>query len=135
MKDRVSGAVDTARPYFERMAQDDELHEHVKNAYGSARKIYEELLGDRGATGVARRVARDTDLQDELRKAVEELRKAGGRVQGNESHTGRNMTLLLAGITLGILFNPATGPDTRRWLKDKILGPEQPFEEYPTNEQ
>jgi hypothetical protein len=133
MKDRVSGAVDTARPYVERMAQDEELHAHVKNAYGSARRIYDELLGDRGATGAAMRVARDKDLQDELRKAVEELRKAGDRVQGKQSHTGRNMTLLLAGITLGILFNPATGPETRRWLKDKILGPEQPFE-YQSNE-
>ena len=128
MKDRVSGAVDTARPYVERMAQDDELHEHVKRAYGSARKIYDELLGDRGATGAAMRVARDKDLQDELRKAVDELRKAGDRVQGKGSHTGRNMTLLLAGITLGVLFNPATGPDTRRWLKDKLFGPEQPFD-------
>ena len=133
MKDRVSGAVDTARPYVERMAQDEELHDHIKNAYGSARRIYEELLGDRGATGVARRVARDNDLQDELRKAVEELRKAGSRVQGKQSHTGRNMTLLLAGITLGVLFNPATGPETRRWLKDKILGPEQSFE-YQSND-
>ena len=133
MKDRVSGAVDTARPYVERMAQDDQLHEHVKKAYASARTIYDELLGDRGPTGAAMRVARDKDLQDELRKAVEELRRAGERVQGKDSHTGRNMTLLLAGITLGVLFNPATGPETRRWLKDKILGPEQPFE-YQSNE-
>ena len=71
---------------------------------------------------------KDKDIQDELRKAVEELRKAGERAQGKESHAGRNFTLLLVGITLGVLFNPATGPDTRRWLKDKVLGPEQPFE-------
>ena len=32
------------------------------------------------------------------------------------------MTLLLTGIALGVLFNPATGPDTRRWLRDKISG-------------
>jgi hypothetical protein len=38
------------------------------------------------------------------------------------------MTLLMAGIALGVLFNPATGPDTRRWLKDKLFGPEQPFD-------
>jgi hypothetical protein len=128
MKERVSGAVDTARPYVERIAQDEELHDHVKKAYASARSIYDELLGDRGAQAVAMRVARDKDIQDELRKAVEELRRAGERVQGKESHTGRNVTLLLVGITLGVLFNPATGPDTRRWLKDKVLGPEQPFE-------
>jgi hypothetical protein len=132
-KDTVAGAVDTARPYVERMARDEELHDHVKRAYESARRIYDELLGDRGPTGVAMRVARDKDLQDELKKAVEELRKAGDRVQGRDSHTGRNATILLAGIALGVLFNPATGPDTRRWLKDKILGPEQPFE-YQSNQ-
>jgi hypothetical protein len=133
MKDKVYGAVDTARPYAERLARDDELHEHVKNAYASARSIYDELLGNRGAQAIATRVASDKDLQGELRKAVEELRKAGERVQGKDSHTGRNVTLLLLGITLGVLFNPATGPDTRKWLKDKVLGPEQPFE-YRSNE-
>ena len=133
-KDMMGGAVDTARPYVERLARDEELHDHVKNAYVSARKIYDDLLGDRGTTGMAFKVARDKDIQEELRKAVEELRKAGERAQGKrESHTGRNITLLLAGITLGVLFNPATGPDTRRWLKDKLLGPEQPFESYPSS--
>ena len=129
-KDMMEGAVDTARPYVERLARDEELHDHVKKAYDSARKIYDELLGDRGTTGMAFKVARDKDLQTELRRTIEELRKAGERAQGRESHTGRNVTLLLAGITIGLLFNPATGPDTRRWLKDKLFGPEQPFDTY-----
>lgn len=124
-KEKVTEAVDTARPYVERLARDEELHDHVKKAYDSARRIYDELLGDRGTTGLALRVARDKDVQDELRKAVQELREAGKRAQGKDSHTGRNVTLLLTGITLGVLFNPATGPDTRRWIKDRILGPEQ----------
>ena len=130
--EKVSDAVDSARPYVERLASDEELHDNVKRAYESARRIYDELLGDRGTTGMAFRVARDKDMQKELRKAVEELREAGRRVQGKESHAGRNATLLLAGIALGVLFNPATGPDTRKWLKDKLFGPEQPFESYNT---
>jgi hypothetical protein len=127
-RDRMNDAVESARPYVERLARDEELHDHVKRAYESARSIYDDLLGDRGTTGMALRVARDKDLQDELRKTISELREAGRRVQGRESHTGRNVTLLLAGIALGILFNPATGPDTRRWLKDRLFGPEQPYE-------
>ena len=134
MKDKVYGAVDSARPYVDRIARDDELHEHVKSAYASARSIYDELLGGRGAQAVATRVAKDKDIQTELKKAVEELRLAGGRAQGKSSHTKRNTFLLLTGITLGVLFNPATGPQTRKWLKDKVLGPEQPFE-YQSNEQ
>jgi hypothetical protein len=134
MREKVTYAVDTARPYVERIAQDEELHDHVKNAYASARTVYDQLLGGRGATGAAMRVAHDKDIQDELRSAVEELRKAGGRVQsGGGSHTKRNVLLLLTGITLGVLFNPKTGPETRKWLKDKVLGPEQPFE-YQSNE-
>lgn len=132
-RDKVTGAVDTARPYVERLARDEELHDHVKRAYDSARRIYDELLGDRGTTGLALKVARDKDLQNELKRAIDQLRKAGERAQGKDSHAARNASLLVAGIALGVLFNPATGPDTRRWLKDRIFGPEEQFE-YQSNE-
>ena len=136
MRERVSETVETARPYVERIAKDDELHEHVKNAYDSARKIYDQLLGGTGATGMAMRVARDKDLQDELRRTIDELREAGKRVQSaRESHTARNVTLLLAGITIGVLFNPLTGEDTRRWIREKVFGPEQPFESYQSGDE
>ena len=49
-KDMMGDAVDTARPYVERLARDEELHDHVKKAYDSARTIYNDLLGDRGTT-------------------------------------------------------------------------------------
>ena len=68
------------------------------------------------------RAATDKDIQDNLRKAVEELRGAANRIQGKEDHGTRNTMLLLTGITLGILFNPMTGPQTRQWLMDKITG-------------
>jgi hypothetical protein len=128
--ERVNDAVESARPYVERLARDEDLHANVKRAYESARRVYDELLGDRGTTGMAFKVARDKDIQSELRKAVEELREAGRRAHGKESHTGRNATLLLIGIAIGVLFNPATGPDTRKWLKDRLFGPEQPFDSY-----
>ena len=133
VRGKVNDAVETARPYAERLARDDELHDHVRKAYDSARRVYDEILGDRGPTGAAMRVARDKDLQDDLKSTLSELRRAGRRLQdAEESHTGRNLFLLLLGIAIGVLFNPATGPDTRRWLKDKVFGPEEPFETYET---
>jgi hypothetical protein len=28
---------------------------------------------------------------------------------------------------VGLLFNPATGPETRRWVKDKLFGGDDEF--------
>ncbi len=122
-RDKISDV----RPYVERALKDEDLRDNVVTAFAAAREVYNELVGDRGVTGIASRVATDDDIQKNLKKAVEELRAASNRLQGKEDHGGRNTMLLLAGITLGILFNPVTGPSTRKWMKDKIFGPSDDF--------
>jgi F0F1-type ATP synthase membrane subunit b/b' len=119
-KDRVSDL----KPYVTRAIQDEEVRENVKSAIAAAREIYDELLGGRSTTAVATRVATDKEIQESLKSAIEDLRKAANRVQGKKEHSSRNATLLLAGITLGILFNPVTGPATREWIANKVLGGE-----------
>ena len=126
-RDKVLDKAGTARPYIERAMKDEDLRDNVRNAFDSAREIYNELIGGRGAIPVATRVATDKDIQDRLKDAVDELRQAADRVQGKKDHGGRNTALLMAGITLGILFNPATGPQTRKWLSDKIFGGSDEF--------
>jgi hypothetical protein len=121
-RDKVSDAAGTVRPYVDRALNDAELRDNVRSAYESARSIYNELLGNRGVTGVATRVATDKDIQAELRSTISELRKAAERVQGHEEHKSRNGGLLFFGILLGILFNPFTGAQTRKWLADRVLG-------------
>jgi hypothetical protein len=117
-KDRVSDM----KPYIARAIQDEEVRENVKSAIAAAREIYDELLGGRSTTAVATRVATDKEIQENLKSAIDDLRKAATRVQGKKEHTSRNATLLMAGIALGILFNPVTGPQTREWITDKLLG-------------
>jgi hypothetical protein len=119
-KDRISEAT----PYVKRALQDEEVRENVKSAIAAARDIYDELIGGRRPAAMAARVATDQEIQDNLRSAIADLRKAANRVQGKKEHTSRNATLLLTGIALGILFNPVTGPQTRHWLSEKILGEE-----------
>jgi hypothetical protein len=121
-KDKVSDAAGTVRPYVDRALHDAELRDNVRSAYESARSIYDELMGNRGVTGVASRVATDKDIQSELRTTIAELRKAADRIQGKEVHSSRNGGLLFIGILLGVLFNPFTGPQTRKWLSDRVLG-------------
>ena len=121
-KDKVSDAASTVKPYWDRAVHHEDLRENVRNAYESARSIYNELIGGRRVTGLAARVATDKDIQDELRSVVAELREAAERVQGRKEHGGRNGTLLFVGIVLGALFNPITGPQTREWISNRLFG-------------
>jgi hypothetical protein len=121
-KDKVSDAADNVKPYLDRALHDQELRDNLRSAYKSARTIYDELIGKRGVTGVATRVAADKDIQEELRSTIADLRKAADRVQGNEPHKSRNGLLLFLGIALGVLFNPVTGESTRKWLSDRVFG-------------
>src|SRR6266581_3212386 len=126
-KDKVLDRAGGARPYIERAMKDEDLRQNVRKAFESAREIYTELIGGRGAIPVATRVATDKDIQDRLREAIDELRTAAERVQGKKDHSARNTTLLLTGITLGILFNPVSGAQTRKWLSDRIFGQSDEF--------
>lgn len=121
-KDRLYDTADTMRPYVDRALHDDDLHDNLKEAFKAARDVYADLLGNRNLSGTAIRAATDKDIQENLKKAVEEIRTAANRVQGKEDHSARNTMLLLAGITAGILFNPMTGPQTRKWLLEKVTG-------------
>ena len=127
-KDRVADAAAGARPYVERALRDKELRDNVRNAYTSARAVYDELASRRKVTDAATQLVGDKDLQDELRNAVDELRNAAGRVQDvrrgspEAARAGRNGLLLLVGIVLGLLLNPVTGPAVRRLLARKLFG-------------
>lgn len=115
------------RPYVERAIKDEEFRDNLKSAFVAARDVYDELMGPRGVSGKAARVASDKEMRDNLRSAIEDLRTAAERVQHGPGHKGRN-TLLITGIALGILlFNPVTGADTRKWLKDLVFGEEDEF--------
>ncbi len=121
-KDKVYDAADNVKPYVQRAMQDEKLRDDVMSAFGTAKELYNELIGGRGAVTLATRVATDEEIREKLKEAIEDLRNASDRLQGKKSHGGRNTGLLVAGIALGLLFNPVTGPETRKWVKEMIGG-------------
>jgi len=126
-KDKVYDATANVKPYIERAMKDEQLREDVMSAFATAKELYNELIGGRGAVTLATRVATDDDIRDKLKDAVDDLRSAADRLQGKQEHKSRHTGLLIAGIALGILFNPVTGPETRRWLKEMISGGDDDF--------
>jgi gas vesicle protein len=133
-RDKVYDAAENVKPYVERAMNDDKLREDVMHAFATAKDLYGELVGPRGAVTLATRVATDEEIREKLKTAVDDLRNAADRLQGRRSHGGRTTTLLIAGIALGILFNPVTGPETRKWVKEMIGGGEDEFGgDYPSS--
>ena len=126
-KDKVYDTAGTVKPYVDRAMHDEKLRDDVLSAFSTAKELYNELVGGRGAVTLATRVATDEEVRDRMKDAIEDLRSAADRLQGKKTHSGRNTTLLVAGIALGILFNPVTGPETRRWVKEAIGGGSDDF--------
>ena len=128
-KNKVYDRADSIKPYVERAMADGELRADLMHAFKAAKELYGELAGgDTAPVTLATRVATDADLRDKLAAAIDDLRSANDRLQGNKrgkSRPGRSRAVRVAGIALGILYNPVTGPETRRFIKDMLAG-EQP---------
>jgi len=132
-KERAAAAAASARPYVERALRDKELRDNIRNAYTSARAVYDQLGSRRRVSDAATQLAADKDLQDEIRSAIDELRNASRRVKDvkhaapEPAQAARNGLLLMFGIVLGLRLNPITGPALRRALGRKLFGSENGF--------
>ena len=132
-KERAAAAAASARPYVERALRDQELRDNIRNAYTSARAVYDELSSRRRVSDAASQLAADKDLPDEIRSAIDEIRSASRRVKDVRSaapepvRAAKNGLLLFFGIVIGLLLNPITGPALRRALARKLFGSDNGF--------
>jgi hypothetical protein len=115
---RGATAVTAAQATLARLARDEELREHLRNALALGGRASATAAAGYTLAPVRRRVP-DTVGAD-FAAAAEELRLAAGRLRPRRSHAVRNTiaSLSIAGaVTLAALYNPATGPRTRSWLR------------------
>jgi hypothetical protein len=121
-KDKPTLVAEALRPYVKRAMEDPELRDDLIAAFVAARGLYGQIAKSQGVKGKAEKVS-DSDFQKELQDLVSEVSDASDRLKGEKkSHKARNRVILLTGVTLGVLYNPWTGQQTRDWILNRIAG-------------
>ena len=131
-KTKASQAADfyaTARenPYVQRLIEDEELRDNLREAFEAARGAYGRATGN--GKGAVKAVTSDKKVQKDLRNAAESLREASEafkapRKKRRKSRLGR---LILFGIVAaGIAL--VLSEDARKTVLDALFGAEEEFE-------
>jgi hypothetical protein len=117
----------TARenPYVQRLVEDDELRDSLKNAFEAAKGAYGRATSN-GSTVKA--VTSDKKVQRDLHTAAENLRDASERLRApkkrKKSRLGRIVLLALVGAIVALVVSE----DARKTVLDALFGAEEEFE-------
>ena len=125
--DRAGDLYGAARenPYVQRLIEDDDLRDNLKDAYSSAKKAYSRATGN--GKGTVKAVTTDKKVQKEMRKAAESLREASDRLnqpKRRKSRLGRLILFALVAAGLALIFSE----DARKTVLDTLFGAEEEFE-------
>lgn len=128
--DRAADAYAAARenPYVQRLIEDEELRDNLRDAFEAARGAYGRATGN--GKGTVKAVTSDKKVQKDLGKAAESLREASEALREpkkkrkKKSRLGR---LILFGIVAaGIAL--ILSEDARKTVLDALFGAEEEFE-------
>ena len=125
--DRAGDLYSAAREnqYVQRLMEDDELRESLRNAFEAARGAYGRATGN--GKGAVKAVTSDKKVQKDLRTASESLREASDRLRKPAKRKSRLGRLILFGIVaagVALVFSE----DARKTVLDTLFGAEEEFE-------
>jgi hypothetical protein len=131
-KTKASQAADvysTARenPYVQRLIEDDELRDNLREAFEAARGAYSRATGN--GKGTVKAVTSDKKVQKDLRTAAESLREASEALRApkkkrRKGRLGRLILLALVGTAIALVVSE----DARKAVLDALFGAEEEFE-------
>jgi hypothetical protein len=124
--DQAASAYNTARshPYVQRLIEDEQLRENLRDAYGAARHAYDRIAKNGKP---AQRLMDDKKVQRDLRNAADSLREASDQLRGKRRRKGRFGRLLLLGV-VGAGVALALSENARKTVLDALFGAEEEFE-------
>ena len=119
----AAGKAVRSNEYVQRLVEDQELRENLRNAFVSAKKAYVRVNGKGPAKALDdKKVQRDLKTAaDNLRDATEALRAPKKR---KKSRLGRIVMLALVGAVVAVILSE----DARKTVLDALFGAEEEFE-------
>ena len=123
---RAGDLYETARenPYVQRLIEDEDLRDNLKDAYNSARKAYGRATGN--GKGTVKAVTSDKKVQKEMRQAAEALQEARERLQKPKKKHRLGKLILLA--IIGGVAALVVSEGARKAVLDALFGAEEEFE-------
>jgi hypothetical protein len=123
---KAADAYSAARshPYVQRLIEDEQLRNNLRDAYGAARHAYERIAKNGKP---AQRLMDDKKVQRDLRNAADSLREASDQLRGRRKRKGRFGRLLLLGV-IGAGVTLAVSENARKMVMDSLFGAEEEFE-------
>jgi adenylosuccinate synthase len=110
--------------YVQRVMDDPELRENLRNAFESGRKAYGRMQNGKGPV---KAVTEDKKTQKELKEAANSLKVAADQLRGNKKKKSRKgRVFLLAIVGAGVALVASEG--LRKKVLDALFGKEEEFE-------
>ena len=124
---RATDIYETARenPYVQRLIEDDELRDSLRDAFEAAKGAYGRATGN--GKGTVKAVTTDKKVQKDLREAAENLREAADRLRKPPKRKGGIGKLLLIAV-IGAVIALAVSEGARKAVLDALFGAEEEFE-------
>ena len=124
--DRAGDLYEAARenPYVQRLIEDEDLRENLKDAFTSAKKAYGRATGN--GKGTVKAVTSDKKVQKEMRQAAEALQEARERLQKpkKKHRLGKLIVLAIIGGVVALVVSEGA----RKAVLDALFGAEEEFE-------
>jgi hypothetical protein len=124
---RATDIYETARenPYVQRLVEDDELRDSLRDAFEAAKGAYGRATGN--SKGAVKAVTSDKKVQKDLREAAESLREASERLRKPPKRKRGIGRFLLLGIVAGAIAL-VLSEGARKAVLDTLFGAEEEFE-------
>jgi adenylosuccinate synthase len=121
-----AGKAARSNEYVQRLVEDDELRDNLRDAFDSVRSAYGRMANGKAPAKV---LMDDKKTQRELKEAASSFREAADSLRGKKKKRGRRrrgglVMLLLVGGAAAALLNE----QVRNKLLDALFGAEEEFE-------